>query len=191
MNICLFGAASSAIDPSYPEAVERLGEAMARRGHGLVFGGGAEGLMGAAARGVARGGGRVLGIAPSFFNVDGVLYDRCTELIFTETMRERKQLMEDHSDAVIMTPGGIGSYDEFFEVLTLKQLGRHNMPIAVFDLDEYFKPMLEMLHEAVRRQFVQEAALGLFGCFSEPEALLDYLEQYCEPPKCLSELKKV
>lgn len=191
MNICLFGAASSAIDPKYPAAVEQLGEQMARRGHTLVFGGGGQGLMGAAARGVIRGGGALIGVVPGFLNVDGVIFDQCTELVRTDTMRQRKQVMEDRSDGVIMTPGGIGTYEEFFEIMTLKQLGQHNKPVAVFDIDGYFAPMMEMLQEAVRRQFLLRENLELFCCFTRPERLLDYLEQYSEAPRELSDLKKV
>ena len=87
MQICVYGASSNDIDARYLEAGEALGMEMARRGHGLVFGGGASGLMGAVARGMTQGGGAILGVAPSFFNVDGILYDKCTEFIYTDTMR--------------------------------------------------------------------------------------------------------
>ena len=90
---------------------------MADRGHNLVYGAGGQGLMGAVARGVHEKNGNIVGVVPSFFNVDGVLFGDCNELIFTETMRERKQIMEDRSDAFIMTPGGIGTFEEFFEIL--------------------------------------------------------------------------
>ena len=126
MNICVYGASSDAIDPRFLAAGEALGREMARRGHGLIFGGGGHGLMGAVARGMTQGGGSITGIAPRFFNVDGVLYDGCTEFLYTETMRERKALMESKADAFVMTPGGIGTYEEFFEILTLRQLGQHH-----------------------------------------------------------------
>ena len=114
MNICVYGASSDAIDPRFLAAGEALGREMARRGHGLIFGGGGHGLMGAVARGMTQGGGSITGIAPRFFNVDGVLYDGCTEFLYTETMRERKALMESKADAFVMTPGGIGTYEEFY-----------------------------------------------------------------------------
>ena len=95
MNICVYGASSDLIDKEFINQGEILGEKMADRGHSLVFGGGAHGLMGAVARGVSRGNGNIIGIAPSFFNVDGVLYDKCSDFIYTETMRERKQTMEN------------------------------------------------------------------------------------------------
>ncbi len=176
MQICVYGASSNAIDPAYIEAVERLGRSMARRGHGLVFGGGAQGLMGAVARGMTQGGGRIVGIAPSFFNVDGILYRHCTEFLYTETMRERKALMEQRADAFLMVPGGIGTFEEFFEVLTLRQLGRHNKPIAVFNLRGYYDPMNDMLERAIGENFMKPACRGLYAMFQDQEALLDYLE---------------
>ncbi|MGN0396256.1 MAG: LOG family protein, partial [Coprococcus sp.] len=102
MNICIYGASSNDIDPSYIEAVRKLGTMMAERGHTLVFGAGGQGLMGAAARGVSSKNGHIIGVAPSFFDVDGILYENDMELIKTDTMRERKQIMEDRSDAFIM-----------------------------------------------------------------------------------------
>ena len=115
MNICIYGAASPQLDQIYYEKTEELGRLMARRGHGLVFGGGETGLMGAAARGVDAEGGYLLGIAPRFFDEPGILYQHCTEFIMTETMRERKHLLEEKSQATIVVPGGIGTYEEFFD----------------------------------------------------------------------------
>ena len=133
MVICVYGASSDTIHPDFLKAGEALGSAMARRGHSLVFGGGGHGLMGAVARGVASSGGSITGVAPRFFNVDGVLFDGCTEFVYTDTMRERKAIMEERADAFLMTPGGIGTFEEFFEILTLRQLGRHNKPISVLN----------------------------------------------------------
>lgn len=191
MRICVFGASSSALDPVYLEAGERLGRELARRGHSLVFGGGASGLMGAVARGVSSGSGAILGVAPGFFNVDGVLYDRCTEFIYTETMRERKQIMEDRSDAVVMTPGGIGTLEEFFEMLTLKQLGRHARPIAVLNTAGYFDELQAMLETAAAQRFMEPATLALYRSFAEPEPLLDYLENVRETAVTPEKMKKI
>ena len=106
LNICVYGASSALLKNIYYEKTEELGRAMGKRGHGLVFGGGATGMMGAAARGVAAENGYILGIAPRFFDQPGVLYEKCTEFIFTENMRERKKLLEEKSDATIVAPGG-------------------------------------------------------------------------------------
>ena len=178
MEICVYGASSNDIRGEYLEAAEKLGRLIAQRGHGLVFGGGAQGLMGATVRGVDSQNGRSLGVAPSFFQVDGVLFERCTEFLYTETMRQRKQIMENRSDAFVMVPGGLGTFEEFFEILTLKQLGRHNKPIAILNTCGYYDPMLKMLEAAVNEGFMKRACLSLYGVFDEPAALLDYLEEY-------------
>lgn len=176
MNICLYGASSNAIAKAYINPTEVLGAKIADRGHTLIYGGGAAGLMGASARGVYSRGGKIIGIVPSFLNVDGILFDNCTELIFTETMRERKQLMEQKSDAFIMTPGGLGTFDEFFEILTLKQLGRHSKPIAVFNINGYFDSLIAQLKNAVHKQFMTPEAFELCLFTDNADRLLNYLE---------------
>ena len=191
MNLCLYGASSDQIAPAYLQAVEALGEKLARRGHGLVFGGGAQGLMGAATRGVSSRNGYILGVAPSFFNVDGVLYPHCTEFIYTETMRQRKQHLEEKSDGFVIAPGGIGTYDEFFEILTLKQLGRHNKPIVIFNVDGYYDPMLAMLRDAMEKSFVQESVGELYAVLTDAEEVVRYIEEYDDPQREVSFYKKV
>ena len=103
MNICIYGASSNIIDKTYILETELLGKEMAIRGHSLVYGGGGEGLMGAAARGFHENNGKIIGVAPSFFKVDGVLYEHCDEFIYTENMRQRKEIMENKSDAFVVT----------------------------------------------------------------------------------------
>lgn len=182
MNICLYGASSSAIAKAYVNPTEELGAKIAERGHTLIYGGGASGLMGAAARGAYSRKGEIIGVVPSFLNVDGILFDNCTDLIFTETMRERKALMEQKSDAFIMTPGGIGTFDEFFEILTLKQLGRHSKPIAVFNINGYFDSLIDQLKNAVRKQFMNPEAFELFIVSDSADKLLNYLENAVSEP---------
>ncbi len=176
MNICIYGASSNDIDAKYLTAGEAFGAQMAKAGHGLVFGGGANGMMGAAARGVSSCDGEIIGIVPRFFDVDGMLYDKCTEMIYTETMRERKQIMEDRADAFVMLPGGIGTFDEFFEILTLKQLGRHAKPIGILNVSGYYDDILKMLRRAVEEKFMLESVLGLFSISEDPKQLLVELE---------------
>ncbi len=191
MNLCIYGASSNQIDPAYMTAVEELGQKLARRGHGLVFGGGAQGLMGAAARGVTAQKGYILGVAPSFFNVDGVLYEHCTEFIYTDTMRQRKQIMEDRADGFIMVPGGIGTYEEFFEMLTLKQLGRHSKPITILNLGGYYDLLQQLLEQTIRQGFMKPACRQLYGIFTDADALLDYLEQAAPAPADVQEMKHI
>ena len=138
--------------------------------------------MGAAARGAYARGGKIIGVVPSFLNVDGILFDNCTELIFTETMRERKALMEQKSDAFIMTPGGVGTFDEFFEILTLKQLGRHSKPIAIFNINGYFDSLIAQLENAVHKQFMNPEIFELFISTDRADRLIDHLENSVSSP---------
>lgn len=189
MKICLYGASSDTIDPGYLDAVYTLGVALGKRGHSLVFGAGAHGLMGAAARGVAAAGGSVIGVAPRFFDHDGILWKGCTELILTDTMRQRKQRMEDLADGFVMVPGGIGTYEEFFEILTLRQLEQHAKPIAVYNLAGYFDPLEQMLANTVRCGFMKPACLQLYASLKEASEVLDYLEGYRPPTFSAGDLK--
>ncbi len=191
MNICLYGASSSEIDKEYITATEILGKEMGKNGHTLVYGGGANGLMGAAARGTVEAGGKVIGVAPSFFKVDGVLFERCSELIYTETMRERKQIMEERADAFIMVPGGVGTFDEFFEILTLRQLGRHFKPIAVFNINGYYDALVSLLETAVKGKFMTKQCKDLAPVFNNPVSLIKYLEEYKPEEYDFTEYKKV
>ena len=146
MKICIYGASSNAINKKYIEAVEDLGEKLAKRGHSLVFGGGAGGLMGAAARGFKKGGCKeIISIAPRFFSVDGKLFEGATKEYFPETMRERKMMLQEMADVIVVVPGGIGTLDEFFEIITLKSLGRVSAPIVVYNLFGFYNPLLNAL----------------------------------------------
>lgn len=190
MKICVYGASSTEIAKEYVDTVEDFGEKLANRGHSIVYGGGAKGLMGAAARGVRKGKGRVIGVAPSFFNVDGVLFSDCTEMIRTDGMRQRKQVMEDRSDAFVALPGGVGTFDELFEIMTLRQLGRHNKPIVIFNIKGYYDAFVNMIEVAIKEKFMIENSRKLFFVSDNAEEILNYLENYV-PTDDFSLLKKV
>ena len=175
MNICIYGASSNKLAQEYYDAAEALGALMAQQGHTLVFGGGKGGIMGAAARGAHAHGGAIIGVAPRFFDEPGILFEYCTEFIYTDTMRERKAIMEERSDAFIVLPGGIGTYEEFFEMLTLKQLGRHGKPMAMLNTRGYYDPMSAMLQNTVDEGFMGESCMGLFGVCDTPAQVLDYV----------------
>lgn len=177
MKICVYGASADALDRRYFDAARELGALLARRGHALVFGGGRGGLMGACAEGASEQGGEVIGIAPRFFDEPGILFERCTRFIYTETMRERKQRMEEESDAFVILPGGIGTWEEFFETLTLKQLGRHAKPMAVLNTLGYYGRMLDMLEAAADGGFMSRACLRLFGLCDTPAQALEHVEK--------------
>lgn len=189
MRICVYGAASNEIDKSFLEAGENLGREMAKRSHELVFGGGKNGLMGAAARGINEKGGHIIGIAPEFFNVDGALFEKCDEMIYTKTMRERKMLMEEKSDAFIVTPGGIGTFEEFFEILTLRSLDRHKKPIAIFNTNGYYDALLSFLENGVKENFLREDNLRLFFVSENESEILSYLENYSDTSDHISKTR--
>lgn len=178
MKICIYGASSNAIDKSFLKAGEKLGKVIAENNHSVVFGGGAAGLMGAVARGAKSANGEIIGVSPSFFNVDGVLFQECTEMIYTETMRERKQLLEEMSDAFIVTPGGIGTFDEFFEIYTLRQLGVHQKPIAIYNTNGYYDSMIDMLNGAIDKAFMPAANMDLLFISDNPQEIIEYIENY-------------
>lgn len=191
MNICVFGAASNDIDKKYIEAVELMGEKLADDGHNLIFGAGGQGLMGAAARGFKKGNARITGVIPHFFREADVelIYTECDELIFTDTMRERKAIMEDKSDAFIIVPGGIGTFEEFFEVLTLKQLGRHKKPIAIYNIDGYYDSMEAMLNNSVEEKFVYETCKTLYEYVTDAETLIKYIDENKQYDYSIKDLK--
>lgn len=175
MKICVYGSASDEIAKEYLLAGESLGLSMARRGHTVVFGGGGRGLMGAVARGAHAGGGKIVGVAPTFFP-DGAFSPHCTAFHSTVTMRERKQLMEELSDAFIVTPGGIGTLEEFFEIFTLRHLGRTDKRIALLNTDGFFDPLLSLLKHMEKKAFLPTGDLGLLFVSEDPERILDLLE---------------
>lgn len=183
MNICVFGASSSIIHNSYIEQIEELGREIIKRGHGIVYGAGASGLMGAVARGAYEMGGQIVGVVPDFFEdedmgVDGRIFQNCTRLIKTDSMRERKRIMEDMGDAFLIVPGGIGTFEEFFEVFTLKQLERHNKAIVILNVNGYYNPMLELLSASVKQGFLRKACLQLIKTSDNIYDALDYIENY-------------
>ena len=177
MNFCVYGAASDDIDPSFILAGEALGETIAQNGHTVIFGGGAHGMMGAVARGASRLHGNICGIAPRFFNADGVLFDGCTEMIYTADMHERKCLLEDRCDAFIVTPGGVGTYDELFETLCLRQLNRHQKPILLYNINGYFDPLIEMLKLTAKKGFMRSECLDLLLVENDPKSVITRLIQ--------------
>ena len=171
MNVTLYGAASSQIDRAYIDSVEELGREMARRGHTMIFGAGGTGLMGAAARGMHECGGRIVGVTPNFMHEIEPVSELCTELVGTETMAERKYEMERLADAFVIVPGGVGTFDEFFQILTLRVLERHQKPMILYNIDGFWNSMVALLREGVKKGFISSSALEAFRvCDSAGEA---------------------
>lgn len=180
MKICIFGAASRRIDEVYIKAVEELGEKLAKRGHSLVFGAGCTGLMGAAARGFKKGGGFIHGVIPEFFMEESVeaVFSGCDKFTYTKTMSERKMKMEEDAEAFIIAPGGIGTFEEFFEVLTLKQLGRHEKAMALFNIDGYYDDLEKFMQTVADRKFMNFKCNELYSVFPTADEVINYIENY-------------
>lgn len=180
MKICVFGAASAHIDKIYIEQTEKLCEQLAKRGHSLVFGAGATGLMGAAARGFKKGGGKITGVIPEFFRDEKIesIYEECDEIVYTKTMSERKAIMEDRADAFIITPGGVGTFEEFFEVLTLKQLGRHGKAMVLFNTEGYYDELEKFMESVTEKKFITFKCYELYETFDSIDKTVEYLENY-------------
>jgi len=176
-RICLYGASSASLAQEYYAAAHIIGEGLAGAGIGLVFGGGATGLMGAAARGADSKGGEIIGVAPKFFDEEGVLYQNCTQFIFTDTMRERKKIMEDLADGFIVTPGGIGTLEEFFEIFTLRQLSRHDKPIYLLNTCGYLDRLLAFLEHMVAEDFMKQHCLEMIHVYDDPAVLIEALKE--------------
>ena len=188
MNICVYGAASPKIADIYIKKGEEFGKMLAKRGHQLVYGSGATGMMGAVSRGVQSEGGFVTGIVPEFFNGEERINFTCDRLFRPRTMRERKQMLECESDAFVVTPGGMGTYDEFFEMITLKQLGRHNKPIVFYNINGYFDSLLKALDDSIAEGFINKECREMYPAFTTPEEVFEYIENYTKMD--LTKMKK-
>lgn len=177
-NICVFCGASFNGDPELLRAINELATELVRRDSGLVYGGGNVGVMGLIANAVLDRGGRVTGVIPQFLLDREVGHFEVTKLYITENMHERKKQMSDISDAFIVLPGGFGTLEEFFEVLTWLQLGLHSKPIALLNVGGFYDALLEQLDTMVARKFLSEANRRLVICEEDPALLLDTLEKF-------------
>lgn len=178
-NICVYGASSGALDEAYYRAGYLLGEELAKAGYGLVFGGGNMGIMGATARGARKAGGNVIGVIPKFMaDIDGLAYPDADEIIVTDTMRERKMKMEELSEGFITAPGGLGTFEEFFEILTLRQLKQHKKALIVLNTEAYYDPMITMLEHCTAEKFASKSVLDLFMVAGTPKEAVKMLKNY-------------
>lgn len=176
--ICVFAASSNAVDQKYLDLAYRLGEALAEANYGLVFGGGKIGLMGACARGVAKRGGRIVGVIPEKLNRPGIAFECCDELIETRTMHERKSRMESLCAGFIALPGGFGTLEELLEAITLKQLGYHSQPIVILNYGGFYDSLIEQLDRCILERFMNESWRSLYYCADDIEMALEYLRAY-------------
>src|SRR5947199_695253 len=154
-RVCVFCGSQSGADPAHAETARELGRELARRGLALVYGGGRVGLMGELATAALRAGGEVVGVIPQSLSAKEIAFGEATELIVVGTMHERKALMADRADAFVALPGGFGTCEEFFEVLTWGQLGIHDKPIGVLNVAGFFDPLLAWVERSLAEGFLR------------------------------------
>lgn len=186
-NICVFCGSSPGFDDAYAQAATVLGETLVRNGLGLVFGGGQVGLMGKVADAVMAAGGRAVGVIPRALAVRELMHTGLTKLHVVESMHERKALMAALSDGFIALPGGLGTFEEFFEVLTWAQLGLHQKPCALLDVRGYYSPLVAFVDHSCLEGFVRAEHRDMFLVDEDPQSLLDRMRTHAPPqvPKWL------
>jgi len=175
MKICLYGSGSKEIDGIYTNEAYELGCKIAKLGHTLIFGGGNTGMMGACAKGVHDNNGKSIGIAPKWIENFEPLCDRCSEFVYVDSMDDRKKKFLQYSDAFIITPGGIGTLDEFFEIITLKKLKRHDKKIIIFNINQFYNTMLKMIDEMDEKGFLYKQQ-EIFKTTDNIEGIFKYLQ---------------
>ncbi|MDR7212522.1 TIGR00730 family Rossman fold protein [Flavobacterium piscis] len=180
-RITVFCGSSFGTDEIYKEQATLLGETLAIQNIGLVYGGANVGLMGAVADGVLNKGGKVIGVLPDFLRSKEIAHTGLTELILVESMHERKTKMNDLCDGVIALPGGFGTLEELFEMVTWAQLGLHKKPIAILNINRFYDPLVEMIQTMVTKGLLKEANQQMLLVSDTIEDLLDKMQNYVPP----------
>ena len=180
-RLCVFCGSSPGANAAYLEAARALGAALVQKNTALVYGGGSFGIMGEIARAVLVAGGEVIGVIPEDLLGKEVALDGLTDLRVVQTMTERKTLMIDLSDGFITLPGGYGTFDELFEILSISQLGKHDKPCGLLNVAHYYDDLLRFLDHSVDQLFVQPEHRAMILVDDDPAALLDQLDVY-QPP---------
>ncbi|MFN7119992.1 MAG: TIGR00730 family Rossman fold protein [Saprospiraceae bacterium] len=180
-NITVFCGSSLGTDPVFAEQAYLLGQTLAQRQIGLVYGGAKVGLMGAVADGALSVGGKVIGVLPHFLQSKEIAHVGLTELILVESMHERKTKMNELSDGVIALPGGFGTLEEFFEMLTWAQLGLHQKPVALLNTAGYYDDLANLVHKMVHTGFLKTVNRDMLLISNEINHLLDQMDHYVAP----------
>lgn len=180
-QICVFCGSSIGTRPEYAAAATAIGVGIARRGHELVYGGGNTGLMGTVANAALNAGGKVIGVIPTVMVEKELAHEGLTQLHVVNTMHERKAMMAVFADAFVILPGGFGTMDEFYEIVTWAQLGFHRKPVAILNVCGFYDPMLTFIDHLVDEGFVKQSHREVIVIGDDPEALLSLIETY-QPP---------
>jgi uncharacterized protein (TIGR00730 family) len=180
-SICVFCGSSFGNEPAYKEAAHSLGVTLAHKGFTLVYGGGNVGLMGTVADAALGAGGEVIGVIPQALVEREIAHEHLTKLHVVSSMHERKALMSELSDGFVALPGGNGTLEEFFEVLTWAQLGEHRKPCGLLNIEGYYDPLLAVFDHMVNRGFLAEKHRSIVQVQQTPEDMLDALQSYVPP----------
>jgi uncharacterized protein (TIGR00730 family) len=180
-SICVFAGSSPGNDPAFLKAASDLGQALVARGYGLVYGGATIGLMGRVADSVLAAGGRVVGVIPDFMMPREIAHTTLTELKITRSMHERKDTMASLAHGFIALPGGFGTLEEFFEVLTWAQLALHAKPCGLLNVNGYYDSLLRFLDTAVERKLLGARTRALMLVETDVESLLDRMQAFTAP----------
>ena len=181
-RICVFCGSNRGVRSEYIEAAQDLGKVLVKRNLSLVYGGGNVGLMGVIADAVLAEGGEVIGVIPQSLVDREVAHQNLTKMHIVNSMHERKALMADLSDGFIAMPGGMGTFDEFCEILTWAQLGIHQKPCGILNVENYFTPLLRMFDHAMEEGFLRDTHRNLVIEATTPERLLDLFDDYQPKP---------
>jgi hypothetical protein len=189
--IAVFCGSSSGNNENYKKQAVRLGQMLAKKNIDLVYGGAKVGLMGAIAEGALNNGGKVIGVLPTFLKSKEIAHSELTELILVESMHERKTLMHEMSDGVIALPGGFGTMEELFEMLTWSQLGLHKKPIGMLNIDGFYNALISLLDNMVEKGLLKPKNREMLLVDDNIDSLLYQMEQYIAPyvPKWIDEEK--
>jgi uncharacterized protein (TIGR00730 family) len=180
-SICVFCGSNAGAHPAYLEAADAVGRGLAERGVRLVYGGGNVGMMGALADGARLAGGEVVGVMPQALIDREIGHTGIGDLRVVGSMHERKALMEELADAFIALPGGIGTFEELFEIYTWAQLGIHSKPLGLLDVEGYYRPLVAFLDHAVQERFLRQSTRALLAVGEDLDGLLAALEAWRPP----------
>jgi uncharacterized protein (TIGR00730 family) len=180
-RVTVFCGSSFGTEDIYTTQATLLGQTLAKRNIELVYGGANVGLMGAVANGALEEGGKVTGVLPHFLKSKEISHEGLTELILVDTMHERKTKMNDLSDGVIAMPGGFGTLEEFFEMLTWGQLGLHKKPIAILNIDGFYNPLILLVQTMVDKGFLKQVNQQMLLVSDNIEELLEKMKNYTAP----------
>ena len=176
-SICVYCGSRSGLNPAYAAAAAQVGHWIGTHGGQLVYGGGKSGLMGIVADAALQSGARVVGVIPKALVEKEWAHQGCTELYIVDTMHDRKRMMAERADAFLALPGGIGTFEELFEVWTWRQLGYHDKPIGILNVAGYYDRMMEFLASSVTEQFLGDWQMTLLRSSDQYKVLLEFLVQ--------------